>query len=119
MFQQPLDEGANHTRIKRDVKEIEKMIHSSKGNVKDIVPIEEGNWSQWRLTLAGKVGSPYEGGVFRIGVVFPEDFPFIAPIIYFFDYIHHCAFDPRTLQFCSPLGGSNWSPAFTLVLVKY
>ena len=33
----------------------------------------------WKGTLKGPTGTPYEGGVFKIDIQLPADYPFVPP----------------------------------------
>ena len=40
---------------------------------------DEGNLMHWKGTLKGPTGTPYEGGVFKIDIQLPADYPFVPP----------------------------------------
>ena len=40
---------------------------------------DEGNLMHWKGTLKGPTGTPYEGGVFKIDIQLPSDYPFVPP----------------------------------------
>ena len=50
---------------------------------------EEGNYYKWRATLAGPEDSPYQGGLFYIELLFPNDYPKSKPQIRFLTPIYH------------------------------
>ena len=39
-----------------------------------LVP-NESNIFAWKATIPGPQGSPYEGGVFEVGIRIPDDYP--------------------------------------------
>ena len=41
--------------------------------------IAGNSFSEWSATISGPEGSPYEGGIFHLKVVFPMDYPFSPP----------------------------------------
>lgn len=40
---------------------------------------DESNLMHWVGTIKGPVGTPYEGGVFKIDINLPSDYPFVPP----------------------------------------
>ena len=52
-------------------------------------PINEQNLKEWEVTIPGPIGSPYEGGKFKVKIILPEDFPNSAPTCYFLTKIFH------------------------------
>merc|ERR1719230_1919377 len=44
----------------------------------------------WRALVEGPPGSPFEGGVFALNVIIPENYPLQAPRITFETPIYHC-----------------------------
>ena len=41
--------------------------------------LDEANLMHWKGTLKGPAGTPYEGGVFKIDIQLPADYPFVPP----------------------------------------
>ena len=41
--------------------------------------LDEANLMHWKGTLKGPTGTPYEGGVFKIDIQLPADYPFVPP----------------------------------------
>ena len=40
---------------------------------------DEANLMHWKGTLKGPTGTPYEGGIFKIDIQLPADYPFVPP----------------------------------------
>lgn len=51
---------------------------------------EELNPFEWKAVINGPIGSPYEGGYYKLKVTFKDDFPISGPIIKFITKIYHC-----------------------------
>ena len=47
----------------------------------------------WRVVYTGPKNSPYEGGIFTVKVVFPDDYPKTRPEFYFITKIYHLNID--------------------------
>ena len=52
------------------------------------LPVAE-NRTVWSASIAGPVGSPYEGGLFFLSVRMPANYPILAPRVIFLTRIFH------------------------------
>ncbi|KAH8256712.1 hypothetical protein KR038_011047, partial [Drosophila bunnanda] len=68
---------------------------------------------RWKAFIVGPQGSPYEGGVFHLSVVFPQDYPYAPPKVFFLTMIYHCNI-ASTGNICIDILSSAWSPALTI-----
>ncbi|XP_078429905.1 ubiquitin-conjugating enzyme family protein [Wolffia australiana] len=71
------------------------------------------NLYHWVSTLIGPQGSPYQGGIFFLDIVFPCDYPFKPPKVSFITRIYHCNVDAAGNVGIDILRG-GWSPALTV-----
>eukprot|EP00252_Welwitschia_mirabilis_P002907 TRINITY_DN12913_c0_g1_i3.p1 TRINITY_DN12913_c0_g1~~TRINITY_DN12913_c0_g1_i3.p1 ORF type:complete len:163 (-),score=20.19 TRINITY_DN12913_c0_g1_i3:384-872(-) len=71
------------------------------------------NLFNWVSTIMGPPGSPYEGGVFFLEIMFPSDYPFASPEVVFKTRIYHCNVDSSG-QISLAILRDRWSPAFTI-----
>lgn len=68
---------------------------------------------QWKVVVNGPVGSPYEGGYFKLKVEFPDDFPTSAPTVKFITKIYHCNVLESTGKIClNKL--TSWKPDYKM-----
>ena len=50
---------------------------------------DESNARYFHVVVAGPEGSPFEGGVFKLELFLPEDYPMSAPKVRFITKIYH------------------------------
>ena len=95
-------------RITRELQELQKnsMTHCTAGPTDD-------NIMKWQGTIFGPKDTPYENGVFKLGIEFTEEYPFIPPKIYFLTPIYHCNINNRG-GICLDILNKSWSPALTI-----
>jgi ubiquitin-conjugating enzyme E2 D/E len=68
---------------------------------------------KWEGVIIGPADSPYTGGVFRLDIQFPVDYPFKPPKIQFTTKIYHPNVNPTGL-ICLDILKQQWSPALTI-----
>lgn len=54
----------------------------------------------WQITMDGPIDSPYNGGKFKIEIIFPDDYPAKAPKFKFLTNICHINIDSDTKYIC-------------------
>ncbi len=102
----------NKTTIKRLTKELKDMLQDPPSNI-SAGQVSEDDLFKWKGTIFGPQGSPYQGGVFKLSIVFPANYPFKAPQITFVTPIYHPNIS-RTGSICLDILGSEWSPALSI-----
>lgn len=48
-----------------------------------------GDLHMYELTISGKIGTPYEGGIWTVTIRLPPEYPFKPPIVNFIQPIYH------------------------------
>ena len=71
------------------------------------------NLSHWTATIIGPKGSPFEGGVFKLEIKFPDRYPFRAPDIRFKTPIYHPNIS-KSGSICLDILKDQWSPALSI-----
>jgi ubiquitin-conjugating enzyme E2 D/E len=68
---------------------------------------------RWEGVIMGPTDSPYTGGVFKLDIQFPVDYPFKPPKIQFTTKIYHPNVNATGL-ICLDILKQQWSPALTI-----
>ncbi len=79
-------------------------------------PVNEADHFLWEATLIGPKDSPYEGGLFQLGIVFPPNYPFKPPKVYFKTKVFHPNINAQG-GICLDILKDQWSPALSIVKV--
>ena len=75
-------------------------------------PVNEDLYN-WEGVIFGPSDSPYAGGVFRLNIRFPTDYPFKQPHVQFITRIYHPNINSAG-GICLDILKNNWSPALTI-----
>ena len=68
---------------------------------------------KWQGIIVGPEGTPYVGGVFKLDIIFPSDYPYKAPKVTFTTPIYHCNVN-RAGNICLDILKDKWSPVLTI-----
>merc|ERR1712048_414860 len=102
-------------RLLKELKEVASggtgvWMHSGEGV--HVFPAPD-NLQFWRALIEGPPGSPFEGGVFALTVVIPDDYPFRAPKISFETPIYHCNVNDSG-KICLDILQDQWNPRLSV-----
>ena len=98
--------------LKRIRKELEEMQKNPPENCSAGL-VNERDPYEWRATIIGPEGSPYQGGIFYLKIHLSADYPFKAPHITFITKIYHCNVNANG-SICLDILKDKWSPALTI-----
>ena len=68
---------------------------------------------RWEGVIIGPSDSPYSGGIFKLKILFPLDYPFKCPTITFTTKIYHPNINSSGI-ICLDILKTQWSPALTI-----
>ena len=75
-------------------------------------PIDDDIY-HWEATVLGPHSSVYEGGIFRLDIIFPSEYPFKPPKVKFMTSIYHPNINSSG-GICFDILKDQWSPALTI-----
>jgi ubiquitin-conjugating enzyme E2 D/E len=71
------------------------------------------NMYVWEGVILGPTDTPYVGGLFKLEIHFPTDYPFKPPKVLFKTKIYHPNISPSG-NICLDILKNQWSPALTI-----
>lgn len=98
-----------HKRIKKELSRLNNNpIHGITACL-----VKENNYCNWNATIAGPEDSPYDGGIFKLKITFPPEYPLKPPTVVFKTKIYHCNIN-ESGQICLDILKTEWSPVLTI-----
>ena len=76
-------------------------------------PIDDKDFFTWEAVIFGPDASPYQGGIFRLNIRFPTEYPFKPPIVTFRTKIFHPNINTAG-GICLDILKNQWSPALSI-----
>jgi len=96
---------------RRIVKETQRLLSEPAPGI-SATPYED-NLRYFNVIIAGPAQSPYEGGVFKLELFLPEDYPMAPPKVRFLTKIYHPNID-KLGRICLDILKDKWSPALQI-----
>lgn len=81
----------------------------------EVIMGDEDSARDFYVKLNGPKDSPYEGGVWKVHVTLPVEYPYKSPSIGFCNRIYHPNIDEASGSVCLDVINQTWSPMFDLV----
>ncbi|KAG7814146.1 hypothetical protein KL921_000420 [Ogataea angusta] len=78
------------------------------------VSLVDDNMQEFYVNFEGPKDSPYEGGLWRIHVELPDQYPYKSPSIGFQNKIFHPNIDESSGSVCLDVINQTWSPMFDI-----
>lgn len=104
-----------HTKMaalpRRIIKETQRLMQEPVPGI-SAVP-DEQNARYFHVIVFGPEDSPFEGGLFKLELFLPEDYPMSAPKVRFITKIYHPNID-RLGRICLDILKDKWSPALQI-----
>jgi len=76
-------------------------------------PVNESDFFNWEAVIFGPDDSPFVGGIFKLSIRFPSDYPFKPPIVTFLTKIYHPNINSAG-GICLDILKNQSSPALTI-----
>ncbi|KAL1479544.1 hypothetical protein MTO96_051756 [Rhipicephalus appendiculatus] len=74
---------------------------------------DSGDLFHWQAVIVGPENTPFEGGMFKLSITFPNDYPFKPPTVEFLTKIYHPNINDVG-HICLNILGTQWSPALSV-----
>ncbi|KAL2927707.1 Ubiquitin-conjugating enzyme E2 36 [Bienertia sinuspersici] len=102
---------ANSNLPRRIIKETQRLLSEPAPGI-SASPSEE-NMRYFNVMILGPSQSPYEGGVFKLELFLPEEYPMAPPKVRFLTKIYHPNID-KLGRICLDILKDKWSPALQI-----
>ena len=98
-----------HNRIKKEYQTLQKEKNT---NVE--VKLVNNDIRHWKGRIKGPIDTCYQGGIFDVDIIIPDDYPFKPPKMKFDTKIWHPNISSVTGAICLDILKNEWTPALTI-----
>jgi len=105
--------GGPRTAMKRIMREYIEIEEEAVPGISISFP-DESNVFIWQVIIAGPDDTIWDGGVFKLRVHFPENYPFKPPKVFFTPPVYHPNVYPKDGNVCLDLLQKNYDPAYNM-----
>jgi len=102
---------SNSNLPRRIIKETQRLLTEPAPGIS--ASPSEDNLRYFNVMILGPSQSPYEGGVFKLELFLPEEYPMAAPKVRFLTKIYHPNID-KLGRICLDILKDKWSPALQI-----
>ncbi|GAA6021928.1 hypothetical protein JCM11491_004797 [Sporobolomyces phaffii] len=96
---------------KRIIKETQRLVADSPPGITAIP--HDDNLRYFDVLISGPNESPFEGGIFKLELFLPEDYPMAPPKVRFLTKVYHPNID-KLGRICLDILKDKWSPALQI-----
>ncbi|KAJ2610962.1 E2 ubiquitin-protein ligase peroxin 4 [Coemansia sp. RSA 1365] len=100
--------------FRRLLKELQDICKAQSDEILSLEPVNDEDLLRWHAVLRGPRETPYQGGLFRLRIDVPEEYPIKPPSLVFTTPVCHPNVHFETGEICLDILKSQWSPAWTL-----
>ncbi len=101
---------ALYNRANKEFQDLQKNKKDKSVQVK----LVDNNIRHWKGRIKGPIDTCYEGGVFDVDIIIPDDYPFKPPKMKFDTKIWHPNISSVTGAICLDILKNEWTPALTI-----
>ncbi|CAD7966841.1 unnamed protein product [Amoebophrya sp. A120] len=108
---QPAGGRRERKRLEKELADMREKNKAGGGVVADAIG---ENIQIWEGVIQGPEDTPYFGGVYKIQIEIPDDYPYNPPKMKFVTKIWHPNISSQTGAICLDVLGKEWSPALSI-----
>ena len=100
-------------RITKELKELQMESQKNPNSVVSAKTVGD-DIRHWKGTIFGPSDTCYSGGIFKVDIIIPPDYPFKPPKMKFDTKIWHPNISSQTGAICLDILKNEWTPALTI-----